>query len=62
MAVKLCSTAGISLEGSTLRPDDDANRKFYGTSTSAAKIISESDVSAPSAAQGLIAALHKSSP
>jgi len=29
--------AGISLEGSTLRPDEDANRKLYGKSTSAAK-------------------------
>ena len=40
--------AGISLEGSTLRPDEDANRKLYGNSTSAAKIISDSDISAPS--------------
>jgi lipid-binding SYLF domain-containing protein len=54
--------AGISLEGSTLRPDEDANRKLYGKSTSAAKIITESDVDAPAAAHDLIAALQKSSP
>src|SRR6516225_6867761 len=54
--------AGVSLEGSTLRPDEDANRKLYGNSTNAAKIITESDVIAPSAAHDLIAALHKSSP
>jgi SH3 domain-containing YSC84-like protein 1 len=54
--------AGISLDGSTLRPDEDANRKLYGNPTSAAKIITESDVSAPSAAHDLIAALQKSSP
>jgi SH3 domain-containing YSC84-like protein 1 len=54
--------AGISLEGSTLRPDEDANRKLYGNSTSAAKIITESDISAPAAAHDLIAALQKSSP
>jgi SH3 domain-containing YSC84-like protein 1 len=54
--------AGVSLEGSTLRPDEDANRKLYGNSTSAGKIISESDVVAPPAAQDLIAALQKSSP
>ena len=54
--------AGISLDGSTLRPDEDANRKLYGSSTRAAKIIAESDVSAPSAAHDLIAALQKSSP
>jgi SH3 domain-containing YSC84-like protein 1 len=54
--------AGVSLEGSTLRPDEDANRKLYGNSTTAAKIITESDVTAPSAAHDLIAALQKSSP
>src|SRR6267154_5977610 len=54
--------AGVSLEGSTLRPDEDANRKLYGKSTSAAKIILESDVPAPNAAHDLIAALQNSSP
>src|ERR1700758_5056424 len=54
--------AGISLEGSTLRPDEDANRKLYGKSTSAARIILESDVTAPDAAHDLIAALQNSSP
>src|SRR5882762_3892197 len=54
--------AGISLEGSTLRPDEDANRKLYGKSTSAAKIILESDVPRPDAAHELIAALESSSP
>jgi lipid-binding SYLF domain-containing protein len=54
--------AGISLDGSTLRPDEEANRKLYGNSTSTAKIITESDVSAPAAAHDLIAALQKSSP
>jgi SH3 domain-containing YSC84-like protein 1 len=54
--------AGVSLEGSTLRPDEDANRKLYGRSTSAARIILESDVPAPEAAHDLIAALENSSP
>src|SRR6266576_6051653 len=54
--------AGISLEGSTLRPDEDANRKLYGKSTSAAKIILESGVPRPDAAHELIAALETSSP
>jgi SH3 domain-containing YSC84-like protein 1 len=54
--------AGVSLEGSTLRPDEDANRKLYGHSTSAEKIITEPDVSAPSSAHELIAALQKASP
>jgi SH3 domain-containing YSC84-like protein 1 len=54
--------AGISLDGSTLRPDEEANRKLYGKSTSAAKIILESDVTPPDAAHDLIAALQNSSP
>lgn len=54
--------AGISVEGSTLRPDEDANRKLYGKSATAAKIILESDVTAPDAAHDLIASLQNSSP
>ena len=54
--------AGISLDGSTLRPDEEANRKLYGKSTSAAKIILESDVPTPDAAHDLIAVLQNSSP
>jgi len=54
--------AGISLDGSTLRPDEEANRKLYGKSTSAAKIILESDVTPPDAAHDLIAVLQDSSP
>lgn len=54
--------AGISLDGSTLRPDNEANHKLYGNSASAAKIITESDVTAPPAAHNLIAALQNSSP
>jgi len=54
--------AGISLAGSTLRPDGDANRNLYGDSRDAEKIINESKVDAPPAAHDLIAALQKSSP
>src|SRR6266566_4341942 len=54
--------AGISLDGSTLRPDERANHKLYGNSASAAKIITKSHIKAPSSAHDLIAALQKSSP
>jgi SH3 domain-containing YSC84-like protein 1 len=54
--------AGVSLDGSTLRPDGQANRKLYGNSPSAAKIITESDGHAPASAHVLIAALQKASP
>src|ERR1700757_1491197 len=54
--------AGISLEGSTLRPDGEANRKLYGKSANAAEIIAGSDANAPSAAREMITALQQASP
>ena len=39
--------AGISLEGSTLRPDGSANRKLYERSLSAKEIIREGKVCSP---------------
>ena len=54
--------AGISLEGSTLRPDGGANRALYGRSISAAEIINGSEVQTPAAGDDLIAVLQKASP
>ena len=54
--------AGVSLEGSTLRPDREGNRKLYGSDANAARIIRESDYSAPPAAHDLIAALETATP
>jgi SH3 domain-containing YSC84-like protein 1 len=54
--------AGISLEGSTLRPDNDANRKLYGKDASAAEIITESKVEAPEAGRKMVSRLQKASP
>ncbi len=54
--------AGISLEGSTLRPDEDANRHLYGNDVSAAKIITETKVDAPGSAKPLVDRLQKGSP
>jgi lipid-binding SYLF domain-containing protein len=53
---------GISLEGSTLRPDGDANRNLYGKSVSATEIVMDSKVSAPPAANELIHRLQTGSP
>src|SRR5215469_4649107 len=39
--------AGISLEGSTLRPDNDGNRNVYGKDATADAIIAESKYQAP---------------
>ena len=54
--------AGISLEGSTLRPDNDGNRDLYGREISARTIIRESSVESPHAGHSLTATLQKSSP
>ena len=54
--------AGVSLEGSTLRPDNGGNRNLYGHSVTATQIIKESEVQPPAAAHDLIAELQKASP
>jgi lipid-binding SYLF domain-containing protein len=54
--------AGVSLEGSTLRPDDDANRKLYGKDASASAIIAESKYEAPAEGRKLVARLQRASP
>ena len=54
--------AGISLEGSTLRPDNGANEKLYGRKLTAKEILREGKVVAPTAARQLDAELGKASP
>src|SRR5581483_9096860 len=54
--------AGVSLEGSTLRPDNRANEKLYGTKVSAKDIIREHKVGTPSSASVLISTLNQHSP
>ncbi len=54
--------AGISLQGSTLRPDEDANHKLYNNDVNAAKIITEPRMQAPEAAKTLISTLQHASP
>src|SRR5438128_949116 len=54
--------AGVSLEGSTLRPDGSANEKLYGRKLTAKEILREGKVGTPAAAHELIAALEKASP
>jgi SH3 domain-containing YSC84-like protein 1 len=54
--------AGVSLEGSTLRSDGNANEKLYGKRLSAKDIIVEHKVAVPPCATELIALLDKKSP
>lgn len=54
--------AGISLEGSTVRPDDDANERVYGKNVAADDIIFKGAVAVPPPAQQLISYLNRKSP
>lgn len=54
--------AGASLEGSTLRPDKDANEALYGQRISARNIVLGPGPAAPDAASQLLAMLEKASP
>ena len=54
--------AGVSLEGSTLRPDNGANEKLYGRKVTAKEILREGKVGTPAAAHDLDAELTKASP
>lgn len=54
--------AGVSLEGSTLRADNRANKKLYGREVTAKEILRQGRVGAPASAHELIALLNKYSP
>ncbi|HZQ17134.1 MAG TPA: lipid-binding SYLF domain-containing protein [Terriglobales bacterium] len=54
--------AGVSLEGSTLRPDNGANENLYGKKLTAKEILREGKVGSPAAAHMLDAQLEKASP
>jgi len=54
--------AGISLEGSTLRSDNDGNERLYGKGTTAKEIVIHSAIRPPASAKLLLATLNKKSP
>jgi lipid-binding SYLF domain-containing protein len=54
--------AGVSLEGSTLRADNEGNKALYGKQVDATAIITGNEVQAPPEAQTLISALQKATP
>jgi SH3 domain-containing YSC84-like protein 1 len=54
--------AGISLSGSTLRPDNGANKSLYGKSVSAHDIVFNNAVPAPPSAKLLLDELNRKSP
>lgn len=54
--------AGVSLEGSTLRSDNGANKNLYGKELTAKQIVREGAAHTPAAGSELIALLNKKSP
>ena len=54
--------AGVSLEGSTMRSDDGANKTLYGKELSAKEIVREGKVMPPASARPLLALLRRASP
>ncbi len=54
--------AGISLEGSTLRPDNDGNERLYGKGVTAKDVVIKSGMRVPASAKLLVSTLNKRSP
>jgi lipid-binding SYLF domain-containing protein len=54
--------AGISLDGSTLRPDNSATEKVYGQKISARDVVIAHKVGTPKAGGLMVSALQKASP
>ena len=54
--------AGISLEGSTVRPDNDGNERVYHKKVDAKDIVFKGAVAVPPSAQKLVATLNQKSP
>jgi len=54
--------AGVSLEGSTLRPDDDASEQVYGRAIQAKDIVRSETMAVPSTGRHLVNTLQKNAP
>ncbi len=54
--------AGVSLEGSTLRPDNDANADVYGRKITAKEIVLGHKIGVPASGRLLVRVLQKNAP
>ena len=54
--------AGVSLEGTSLRPDDDASRRVYGRKMTARNIVTGTRIAVPASGRHLVDVLEKSAP
>ena len=51
--------AGVSLEGTWLRPDDDASAEIYGHKVTAREIVRGTSYAVPDSGRRLVDVLHK---
>ena len=54
--------AGVSLDGASLRPDNDASEQVYGRRITARTIVNATNLSVPAAGRRFVDALEKSAP
>jgi len=54
--------AGVSLDGASLRPDNDASEQVYGRRITARTIVNSTDLSVPASGRRFVDALEKSAP
>jgi lipid-binding SYLF domain-containing protein len=54
--------AGVSLEGTSLRPDNDANKEVYGRKLTARTIIKGRPIDVPESGRHFVAVLEKGAP
>jgi len=54
--------AGVSLEGASLRPDDDATAQVYGHRMTARNIVTGTEVGVPASGRHLVDVLEKNAP
>jgi len=54
--------AGVSLEGTSLRPDDDASKDVYGRRISARAIVTGKRITVPESGRHLVDVLEKNAP
>jgi SH3 domain-containing YSC84-like protein 1 len=54
--------AGVSLEGTSLRPDDDATAQVYGRRMTARSIVTGTRIAVPASGQHFVDVLEKGAP
>lgn len=54
--------AGVSLEGTSIRPDDDATEQVYGRKIAARRIVTGTGITVPASGRHLVDVLEKNAP